>query len=141
MREEGKKARAVFGARAAFYTTSACHADPEVLARVVALAGPQPSWAALDIATGTGHTALALAPHVRAVVATDITPEMLGEARALARARGVGNVRLCRADAHHLPFADRSLASSPPGVRRTTSPTSSGRCARCGACSRRAAGS
>jgi len=36
------KARRVFGERAAFYTTSAVHADPQVLARVVALADPKP---------------------------------------------------------------------------------------------------
>jgi ubiquinone/menaquinone biosynthesis C-methylase UbiE len=77
------EARRVFGERVAFYTTSAAHTVPEVLARVVALAAPEPEWNALDIATGTGHTAFALAGHVRMVVGTDLTPEMLREARTL----------------------------------------------------------
>lgn len=71
------EARRIFGQRAARYTTSAVHADPQILARVIAVAAPQPDWVVLDVATGTGHTALALAPRVRAVVGIDLTPEML----------------------------------------------------------------
>lgn len=41
-------ARQVFGERAAFYTTSQTHKDPQVLARLVALAMPQANWWALD---------------------------------------------------------------------------------------------
>ena len=98
------EARKVFGQRAARYTTSPAHADPQILARVVALAVPQPDWVVLDIATGTGHTALALAPHVRAVIGIDLTPEMLGESARLQAARGVSNVTYGLADVHHLPF-------------------------------------
>ncbi len=98
--------RKVFGERAAFYTQSAAHTDPQVLAKVVELAAPQADWSALDVATGTGHTAFALAPHVVRVVGTDLTPEMLAEGEKLARARGISNVRFCLADAHALPFAD-----------------------------------
>jgi ubiquinone/menaquinone biosynthesis C-methylase UbiE len=99
-----EEARRVFGERATFYTTSAAHIDPEVLARVVALAGPEPDWIALDLATGTGHTAFALAGHVRRVVGTDLTPEMLREAGALRAIKGIGNVVFTVADVHHLPF-------------------------------------
>lgn len=101
------RARRIFGERAAFYTTSATHKDPEVLARVVGLAvgdAPRPDWRALDVATGTGHTAFALAPYVGSVVASDLTREMLDQARRLARAQGIGNVALCLADVHALPF-------------------------------------
>ena len=99
-------AREIFGARAALYTTSAAHTDPQVLARVVALAQLEPDWDALDIATGTGHTALALAPHVGSVIGTDLTPEMLAEAEQLRVRRGVTNVEFRVADVHALPFAD-----------------------------------
>jgi ubiquinone/menaquinone biosynthesis C-methylase UbiE len=99
-----EEARRVFGERATFYTTSAAHTDPEVLARVVALAGPEPAWIALDIATGTGHTAFALAGHVGMVVGTDLTPEMLREAGALRAINGIGNVAFTVADVHQLPF-------------------------------------
>jgi len=99
-------ARRIFGERAATYSTSAAHTDPQVLARVLALCAPRPDSTVLDIATGTGHTALALAPHVRSVVGTDLTPEMLAEAERLRVARGTDNVRFRPADVHHLPFTD-----------------------------------
>ena len=98
------EARRIFGERAAYYTTSAAHTDPEVLARMVALAAPEPEWIALDIATGTGHTAFALAGHVRMVVGTDLTPEMLREAKTLRAAKRIANVAFTLADVHGLPF-------------------------------------
>lgn len=102
-------AKRVFAERAAFYTTSTVHADPSGLAKLVNLAAPQPEWIALDIATGTGHTALALAPHVARVVGIDLTPEMLAEAEQLRAARGAANVTFRLGDVHHLPFEDASL--------------------------------
>ncbi len=102
-------AKRIFAERAAFYTTSTVHTDPSVLARVVGLAAPQPQWTALDIATGTGHTAFALAPHVASVIGIDLTPEMLSEAERLRAERGIGNVVFRPADVHHLPFEDASF--------------------------------
>jgi SAM-dependent methyltransferase len=102
-------ARRIFGERASYYTTSAAHTDPQVLARVVELAAPQPTWTALDIGTGTGHTAFALAPHLAAVVGLDLTPEMLAEAEQLRAARGLNNVTFQIADAHALPYPDASV--------------------------------
>jgi ubiquinone/menaquinone biosynthesis C-methylase UbiE len=99
------KVRAVFGERAATYTTSASHTAPDVLARLVEMARPDPGWLALDVATGTGHTAFALAPHVRHVVGIDLTPEMLAEGRGLQARNGLDNVSFAMADAHRLPFA------------------------------------
>jgi ubiquinone/menaquinone biosynthesis C-methylase UbiE len=104
MKNAENEARRVFGERAAFYATSAAHTDPEVLARVVALAAPEPEWITLDIATGTGHTAFALAGHVRMVVGTDLTPEMLREAKSLRATKGIANVAFTLADVHCLPF-------------------------------------
>ena len=76
-REVHARVRSQFGAAASAYTTSAGHSDPILLRRVVELAQPRPSDRALDIATGAGHTALALAPHVAEVVAFDLTQQML----------------------------------------------------------------
>ena len=101
--------RRIFGERAAFYTTSSVHRDPEILARVVELAAPEPEWVALDVATGTGHTAFAIAPHVRRVIASDLTPEMLEEAEALRLKHGIPNVELRVDDVHSLPDADGTL--------------------------------
>jgi len=63
-----ERAQDIFGRRASFYTTSASHADPQVLAKVLALADPKPDWTVLDVATGTGHTAFALSRHVASVI-------------------------------------------------------------------------
>jgi ubiquinone/menaquinone biosynthesis C-methylase UbiE len=106
MKTPEQTARQVFGERAAMYTQSATHTDPQILAEVVRLAAPQANWSALDVATGTGHTAFALASHVARVVGTDLTPEMLAEGEKLARERGIPHVRFCLADVHALPFDD-----------------------------------
>ena len=102
-------AQQIFGERAAWYTTSAAHTDKAVLDRVVALAQPRPGALALDVATGAGHTAFALAPHVGQVIATDITPEMLAEGRKLRTERGVTNVEFREADVANLPFDDETF--------------------------------
>jgi ubiquinone/menaquinone biosynthesis C-methylase UbiE len=96
----------VFAQRAAFYTTSAVHKDKAVLDRLVELAHVQATDRMLDVATGTGHTAFAFAPHVREVIATDLTPEMLSEAEKLKAELGMRNVEFRIADAHDLPFDD-----------------------------------
>jgi len=98
-----------FGAAAAAYTTSAGHADAAMLRRVVELAAPQPGDLALDIATGAGHTALALAPHVSSIVAYDITPQMLEETARNAAARSLGNLSTRQGAAENLPFPAASF--------------------------------
>lgn len=94
-----------FGAHAQEYATSTVHAKGASLARVVELLQPQADWLALDVATAAGHTAFAVAPHVAAVVATDITPEMIPVAQRLAAEKGIANVAFRTADAEALPFA------------------------------------
>jgi ubiquinone/menaquinone biosynthesis C-methylase UbiE len=98
-----------FGAHAAAYTTSPVHAKGASLARLVELVKPAKDWRVLDIATGAGHTALAFAPHVAKVIASDLTEEMLQETAKLAAAKGMTNVETAHADAEDLPFADRSF--------------------------------
>jgi ubiquinone/menaquinone biosynthesis C-methylase UbiE len=93
-----------FGAHAAAYATSAVHAKGASLGRLVELVKPESHWQALDIATGAGHTAAAFAPHVARVVASDITDEMLDEAKKLAAAKGLANIETAVADAEALPF-------------------------------------
>ncbi len=98
-----------FGANAANYATSKVHAKGASLGRLVELVSPQAGWSALDIATGAGHTALAFAPHVARIVASDLTPEMLVEAAKLAAAQGAANLTTAHADAEALPFADATF--------------------------------
>lgn len=66
-----------------------------------------PTDRVLDIATGTGTVALALAPSAAEVVGTDIAPAMLEQARQ--RAAGRSNVQFVLAEATALPFADQSF--------------------------------
>ncbi len=102
-------AREVFGERAAYYVTSTAHTDAQVLGRLVDLSGLSPDMSVLDIGTGTGHTALALAPHAGTVIGLDPTPEMLAEAEALRRERGYGNVSWMLGDVADLPWAANSF--------------------------------
>lgn len=91
------------------YVTSHFHADPKRKAEVLELVEPDPGDAVLDVATGTGHAALALAPRVATVVGLDRTEEMLAQANAAARAAGIANVAWVLGDAHRLPFPDASF--------------------------------
>jgi SAM-dependent methyltransferase len=125
-------ARRQFGAVAAAYVDSPSHAEGRSLGRMLELAPPDPADQVLDIATGAGHAALAYAPHVASVVASDITPEMLEQVRRLAGERGLTNVEtrgearaealpfpdaafdkvLCRVAAHHFPEVLQFLSES-----------------------------
>ena len=58
----------------------------------------------LDVATAAGHTALKFAPLVRRVVASDLTEAMLRQARRLAHAQELKQVRVVVADGEALPF-------------------------------------
>ncbi len=61
----------------------------------------------VDVGTGTGRAAIALARRGAAVIGLDASEEMLDVARARAGDAGV-DVRWQQADAHHLPLQDRS---------------------------------
>jgi len=98
----------VFGQRAAFYATSQTHSDAAQLASLVTLAAPKPAWRALDVGTGTGHTAFAFAPHVAQTIGIDLTGAMLAQARLLERAKGLC-LSWALADAEALPFAAASF--------------------------------
>jgi SAM-dependent methyltransferase len=76
---------------------------------LVAALDPAPTDRAIDVGTGGGHAALALAPTVASVAAVDPTPEMLDVARGLAEARGAANVAFTLAAAEALPFPDSSF--------------------------------
>jgi ubiquinone/menaquinone biosynthesis C-methylase UbiE len=101
--------RRQFGRSAAAYATSDIHARGDSPGILLELVRPAPDWQVLDVATGAGHTALAMAPHVAHVIATDLTPEMLAETTRLAAERGLTNVETRTADAEALPFADATF--------------------------------
>ncbi len=97
-------ARRQFGPAAEDYVRGSIHSGGAELARMVELARLTGAERVLDVATGGGHTALAFAPHVRDVVACDLTPAMLEAAAAYAGERGAGNIRFEVADAEDLPY-------------------------------------
>jgi len=91
------------------YSRSTFHASVVRLQEVVDLVGPKKGDLVLDVATGTGNTALALAPLVRRVIGLDVTREMLSEARRVAGERSITNVDWVMGDAEHLPFQDATF--------------------------------
>lgn len=108
--EEIKQAvQAQFGKNAEQYVQSKTHAKGSDLELMVEWMQPAEKWRALDIATGGGHVARTLAPHVSLVVATDLTRPMLMAASAANDTAHVHNVVYVQADAESLPFLDESF--------------------------------
>lgn len=105
----GEKVQEVFGKRAEGYVNSASHADQEVLERVGRLCGDLRGRTVLDLATGTGHVAMHLAPLARTVVGLDLTRRMLELARREAAKRSLTNILWVRGNVVSLPFPDRSF--------------------------------
>lgn len=64
---------------------------------------------ALDVASGTGVFAMALAASCRKVISFDATQEMQARAARTAKDRGVRNIEFQLGDAARLPFADGSF--------------------------------
>jgi ubiquinone/menaquinone biosynthesis C-methylase UbiE len=71
--------------------------------RIVDLAEPNPTDIALDIVTGLGHIARALAGKVSAVDAVDPDEKMLDEAMEMAKKDGITNINFTRGDPLKLP--------------------------------------
>jgi SAM-dependent methyltransferase len=102
-----------FGAHAAGYVSSPAHAKGYSLDRLIEFVAPAAGQRALDVATGGGHTALALAGCGPWTTAGDLTYPMLEAARqhigeALSTADRAGSVVYAQLDAEHLPFAPGS---------------------------------
>ncbi len=102
-------AREQFNQQAQNYNAQWASWSDETLRAVVSLADPQPDWRVLDVATGTGFTALAFAPHALHVTGADISPGMLQEAKKRADTANVSNADWVEAAAEKLPFADAAF--------------------------------
>lgn len=63
----------------------------------------------LDIAAGSCLFSRAVAPHVKSVTATDLTPEMLEQGRARAQESQLHNISFQQASAEALPVPDASF--------------------------------
>jgi ubiquinone/menaquinone biosynthesis C-methylase UbiE len=104
-----RETRDQFSGVAERYRTSVDHSDADDREILLSRLALDPSLLLLDVATGGGHTAVAFSTRVRKVVASDLTPEMLWEARALAAERHCTNMAFVAADAENLPFAPESF--------------------------------
>ena len=101
--------REQFSQHAEYYAQSSAHAQGDTLEVILEFADAKGTEKTLDIATGTGFTAFALAPKVSDVVATDLTPEMVAKAAELAQEQDIINVMFSVAAAESLPFATASF--------------------------------
>jgi len=95
-----------FGAAAADYVTSPVHATGADLARIAAIAAACRPAHAIDLGTGGGHVAYAMAPHASRVTACDLSEAMLAVVADEANRRGLDNVVTLAAPAEALPLPD-----------------------------------
>jgi ubiquinone/menaquinone biosynthesis C-methylase UbiE len=86
------------------YSQSAVHRAGPSLSVLLELAEPKNSDLVLDVATGPGNTAFALADSVQSVIAIDVAPRMLEQGQLRARTEGKTNISFQEASAEALPF-------------------------------------
>ena len=101
------RTRQLFGNKSDDYSTSSLLKDQQNLQFVIEMAGITDRDRVLDVATGTGFMAVAVADTGAEVVATDFTLAMLEKAGEFLADRG--NVSLSLADADCLPFPPGSF--------------------------------
>lgn len=107
--EKMRQVQSNFGTAAADYVTSKVHASGKDLAWLAELTDLTGTERVLDVGTGGGHAAFALAPHVAEVVALDLTRPMLEVAQKEAATRQLHNIRFLEGDAQDIPCADASF--------------------------------
>lgn len=111
MNEKDTKAtvQSQFGRNAQNYVNSKIHKKGKDLSKLIEIANLTGGEYALDIATGGGHTANALASLCQKVVALDLTTEILAVARKFIEENGHNNIEFIQADAENLPFQDETF--------------------------------
>ncbi len=98
-----------FNAHADKYASSEVHRFGASLPVLLDYAAPTPDDVALDVATGTGNTALSLAPHARSVVGLDLAEKMLAHATARAAEEGHANATFLVGSAEAIPFPETTF--------------------------------
>jgi ubiquinone/menaquinone biosynthesis C-methylase UbiE len=99
-----------FGRAVDAYSHSPAFADGEDLRWLVEHAGPEIRDHVLDLGTGAGHTAFALASSARLTVGLDITPQMVQASCRTAKERNIASFQACVGNAEQLPFPDESFS-------------------------------
>ncbi len=96
---------AQFGPRAVAYVNSVTHSQGEDLKQLAAMTADRRAARVLDLGCGGGHAAFAVAPHVKEVVAYDLSRDMLEAVAAEAKRRGLANIATRQGAVEALPFA------------------------------------
>jgi ubiquinone/menaquinone biosynthesis C-methylase UbiE len=104
-----KDVQAQFGRNAESYVISQGHAKGDDLKKLLEIFRGDEEDHVLDVATGGGHVANALAPIVKQVTALDLTAEILRAAEKFINGNGHVNVSFVQGDAEAMPFADQSF--------------------------------
>ncbi len=92
-----------------FSSNGDTYADAEGLAWMLKELPLSPEAMCLDIATGTGEFARALAPHVASVIGLDATDAMLQQGRSFIARAGIENVSFQKGIVQDLPFEDEAF--------------------------------
>ena len=98
-----------FTSSAEFYSRFRVPYPSSLVARLKADADLDYDARVVDLATGPGRLAVALAPSLRAIVAVDVEAEMLAEGKRVARGKGVANIEWVHARAEDLTVASGSV--------------------------------
>lgn len=98
------KSEEQFDRQAAHYNSAWNEWSESSLRWLLEHGAPRKTERLLDVATGTGFTALAFAPLVADVVGVDVSAGMLAQASKQASERNVTNIRWQQAPAERLPF-------------------------------------
>ena len=110
--------RARAAAAAAYFSTAAVdwdrirslHVDErEVERTMLDVLGDAPLGDVLDVGTGTGRVLALLAPRARRAVGIDLSPAMLGVARAALDPAAHANVQVRHGDMYHLPLGHAAV--------------------------------
>lgn len=105
-RDHSSIVREEFTRQADAYAAAAVITSQERLDRLVAAIGPTPDQRVLEVATGPGYVAMALAARCREVVGVDLTAAPLAIAERMRRERGLGHVSFRSGDAESLQFGN-----------------------------------
>ena len=104
-----QRTRHEFTRQAKQFASSPTITAAELTARFVDAVPAGPETTILDVACGPGIVTVGIAAKARAVVAFDLTPEMLQQARERCAKAGLANVTFEQGSATALPFPDASF--------------------------------
>ncbi|WP_174613197.1 class I SAM-dependent methyltransferase [Virgibacillus ihumii] len=104
---EKDNVKRVFSKNNDAYVTSSTHSTGKDLSLMIDWLNPDSTEHVLDIATGGGHVAKKLAPHVKQITATDITEAML--TNTAEHLQDFKNISYQVADAENLPFENNAF--------------------------------